>query len=380
MSMEYRIDLFAIFILLGIVQGLFLLFFFLSPENRKSLVNRLHSLMLISIVATILEIFLMYTGYIENILHLVDFSEAFTLMIGPSFFLLVLALIKGKVGRKQYWHFAFPFIFLFMQLPSLLMPEDYKYNAYVDAYRPDLSLKATESVYHSHFKIFTDHHTELVLLSLALYGILGLLEVVKVFRNKKESFWSPTHPVLKTLRLGAFQVISSLIIILIVKLYNKNDYGDHILAAYVSLTIYFTSFSVLRQSLFFKHTTLAEPQKYKTSGMDAEQINALVKALKDYMDKEKPYLNPGYSLPDLAAGLRVSVHQLSQVINEGLGKSFFEMLAEYRIIAAKDILAVQKHIKIEEIAEMVGYSSKSSFNTAFKKITGLTPSEYRSTL
>jgi YesN/AraC family two-component response regulator len=85
-------------------------------------------------------------------------------------------------------------------------------------------------------------------------------------------------------------------------------------------------------------------------------------------------------LPDLAAGLRVSVHQLSQVINEGLGKSFFEMLAEYRIIAAKDILAVQKHIKIEEIAEMVGYSSKSSFNTAFKKITGLTPSEYRSTL
>jgi AraC-like DNA-binding protein len=44
------------------------------------------------------------------------------------------------------------------------------------------------------------------------------------------------------------------------------------------------------------------------------------------------------------------------------------MAAEYRVEEAKRLLKEQTNIKVEEIAEQVGYSSKSSFNTAFKKI------------
>lgn len=99
--------------------------------------------------------------------------------------------------------------------------------------------------------------------------------------------------------------------------------------------------------------------------------------LKDVMETEKPFLNSGFSLPDLAQRLGVSVHGLSQSINEGLGKNFFEMVAQYRVEEAKQMLKVQRNIKVEEIAEQVGYNSKSSFNTAFKKFTGMTPSEFR---
>jgi AraC-like DNA-binding protein len=53
------------------------------------------------------------------------------------------------------------------------------------------------------------------------------------------------------------------------------------------------------------------------------------------------------------------------------------MTAEYRVEEAKKLLKEKQNIKVEEIAEQVGYNSKSSFNTAFKKITGLTPSEFR---
>ena len=95
------------------------------------------------------------------------------------------------------------------------------------------------------------------------------------------------------------------------------------------------------------------------------------------MDTEKPFLNPTFSLPDLSDKLKVSVHQLSQAINEGLNKSFFELTAECRVNEAKRLLKDQPNIKIEEIAEQVGYNSKSSFNTVFKKITGKTPSEFR---
>ena len=95
------------------------------------------------------------------------------------------------------------------------------------------------------------------------------------------------------------------------------------------------------------------------------------------MEQRKPYLQTDFSLPELASQLKLTVHQLSQAINNGLGKSFFEMTAEYRIEEAKILLKEKSHIKVEEIAEQVGYNSKSSFNTAFKKITGVTPSEWR---
>jgi YesN/AraC family two-component response regulator len=95
------------------------------------------------------------------------------------------------------------------------------------------------------------------------------------------------------------------------------------------------------------------------------------------MTSKKPFLKSDFSLPELAHQLGTTVHILSQSINEGLGKNFFEMVAEYRVKEAKHLLVDKPNIKVEEIAEQVGYNSKSSFNTAFKKLTGSTPSEYR---
>ena len=59
--------------------------------------------------------------------------------------------------------------------------------------------------------------------------------------------------------------------------------------------------------------------------------------------------------------------------------SFYEMIASYRIEESKSILADPSkiHHTIEDVADDVGYNSKSAFNRSFKKIEGITPSEYR---
>jgi AraC-like DNA-binding protein len=378
--MTYRIDLFSTFIFLGIVQGIFLLFFFLSSENRKNEVNLFHALFLFSITACIFEIFLMYTGYIMNMLYLVDFSEAFSFVIGPSFYLLVVSLIRGPVPRKYFWHFAFPVLYLLLHIPFLILGDDFKFNAYVDSYRPDLSFRDVVYPYNPHLFVLTDYHSELTLVSLCFYALIGTREVVKAFQKKGESFWNPQHPVLRTLRLGTIQMISAFLIILFVKLMNENDYGDHYLAAYIAMTIYFTSFSVIKNSGFFKQASLEGQLKYKASSLTADQQLELLARLKKLMTSEKPFLKSDFCLPDLADQLNTSVHMLSQAINDGLKKSFFEMTAEYRIEEASKLLKEKPNFKVEEIAESVGYNSKSSFNTAFKKIKGQTPSEWRSTL
>lgn len=372
--MPHQVDLFALFIFLGIVQAFFLAFFFLSKENRTVKTNFFHGIMLITIAFCILEIFLNYTGYMLKILFLVDFSEAFSFLIGPAFYLMVVSLTREEISRKQYWHFAFAPVYLILQLPFLLASDTIKYEAYMHSHFPDF-------VHHhvsggTRWFWVTDHHTQATLISLGVYALLGLYEVVRAFRIKNESFMKPVSPALRRLRAGLLQLVTFLGLIVVVKIFNRNDTGDYLYAAYFTIPIYLTSFRVIRQSGFFRQAT--EQQKYRSSTLTADQQKETLEKLQHILSHEKPFLQSDFSLPQLAERLKLSVHAVSQIINEGLGKSFFEMTAECRVEAAKQLLKDQRNIKIEEIAEQVGYNSKSSFNTAFKKLTGMTPSEFRS--
>ncbi len=377
--MEYRIDLFAVFIFLGIIQGIFLLVFFLSNNNRKSKTNLFHGLMLLSIVACITEIFLMYSGYIIHCLYLVDFSEAFGLAIGPTFYLLVLSVTKGKLNWKHYLHLAIPIIHIFLQMPFLVLPEDAKYNAWVGSYHPDWPRRPFDYSYDPRLFWVTDHVTEFTLITLFVYTGLGLFEIFKAFNKQKESFWKPSNASLKFLRWEVFLIATAGLGILIVKLFHDHDTGDHLFAAYITVTIYLTSFRIIKGSGFFQQPALGETLKYKNSTVSPEDQQVLLGKLNRIMADQKPFLRSDFSLPELAQILGTTVHVLSQTINERLGKNFFEMVAEFRVNEAKKLLKEQPNIKVEEIAEQVGYNSKSSFNTMFKKLTGTTPSRFRAT-
>jgi len=375
--MPYKLDLFAIFIFLGIVQAVFLSLFFFSKENRKIEANVYEGLMVLSMAGCTFEIFLCYTGYIQQCLWLVDFSEPLAFVIGPAFYLMVISLIRGKTSKTRYYHFIIPVLWLLFQIPFLVQSDDVKFNAWIGAYHPPgLDYRDTHGSYSGDF-FDTPSHSDLILMHLGTYMLLGLIATVKAFRTKNESFWRTQHITFTKLRSSLVQTGFVIVLIFVVKLFNYDDTGDHLFAAYISIPIYLISFQAIRQSGFFKQPSLVEQQKYKSSSVTPEQLQQLLGRLKEMMSSSKPFLKPDFSLPELADQLRVSVHQLSQVINEGLGKSFFEMTAEYRIEEAKRLLKEQMNIKIEEIAEQVGYNSKSSFNTSFKKITGKTPSEWR---
>jgi AraC-like DNA-binding protein len=372
---SYRLDLFAMFIFLGIVQAVFLLVFFFSSANRKIQANVFHGIMLLSMTACIVEIFLMYTGYIIHCLYLVDFSEPIAFIIGPAFYLMIFSMIHGKINRKQLLHFIIPVIYLILQLPFLLRGEDTKYNAWIYSYHPELPYREV-FVSDGRYGI-TNNASLCILISLGIYATLAVIQVIKAFRSRNESWLRPSNAVLKALRVGLFQCVSISVLISIIKLIKPHDTGDHLFAAYCSMMVYITSFGVMKHSGFFKQANLVESsKKYKTT-LHADVHDNTLEQLRAVMQNEKPYKQSTFSLPELALRLGVSVHVLSQVINESLGKNFFEMAAEYRVQEAQRLLKDQPNIKVEEIAEQVGYMSKSSFNTAFKKITGLTPSEFR---
>jgi AraC-like DNA-binding protein len=119
--------------------------------------------------------------------------------------------------------------------------------------------------------------------------------------------------------------------------------------------------------------------KYSSSLLSPEQSFRIAEKLKEFMEKEKPYLEPEITLQELATKVDIQPRYVSQVINERFNKNFFEFINDYRVEEAKTQLAKESGIEktVLEILYECGFNSKSVFNTFFKKSTGLTPSQYR---
>lgn len=107
--------------------------------------------------------------------------------------------------------------------------------------------------------------------------------------------------------------------------------------------------------------------------------NQLIKKLRKHMKAHEPYLDSNLTIYDLAKQLNVPVRELSVSINHTLNKHFFDFINEYRIKKAMDLIqnSSDEKLTILEILYEVGFNSKSSFNTAFKKHTGITPTEFK---
>ncbi|AUP80255.1 helix-turn-helix domain-containing protein [Flavivirga eckloniae] len=119
--------------------------------------------------------------------------------------------------------------------------------------------------------------------------------------------------------------------------------------------------------------------KYKKTGLDSSVAKKHFETLLDYMKNEKPYLDADLTLDSLASQVNISSNHLSQVINQFTHKNFYTYVNEYRIEEVVSLLNDPSKSKysILGLAYDAGFKSKSVFNALFKKIKGMTPSEFR---
>lgn len=121
------------------------------------------------------------------------------------------------------------------------------------------------------------------------------------------------------------------------------------------------------------------PGKYEKTGLSDREAKQLADRLVTFMNSEKPYLDDTLDVVALANLLNVSRHHLSQVLSQHLGKNFYSYVNELRIAEVQRQMAdpAFRDYSIFRIAMSCGFSSKSTFNSVFKNITGMTPNEYR---
>ena len=95
------------------------------------------------------------------------------------------------------------------------------------------------------------------------------------------------------------------------------------------------------------------------------------------LENDKLYRNNALGLNDLSQHIEEDRYKVSQVLNEYLQKNFYALLNHYRIMEAKELLLEQPFLSVKAVMYEVGFNSKTSFYTAFKKETGLNPNDYR---
>jgi len=125
--------------------------------------------------------------------------------------------------------------------------------------------------------------------------------------------------------------------------------------------------------------TPASTPRYARSGMDRERVPEFLARLENVMRTEKPWLESDLTLADLAARAQLSTHNLSQLLNEEIGKTFFDYVNAQRVEEVKRCLldAAYDSQTILDIALASGFSSKTAFNSAFRQHASTTPSQFR---
>ena len=123
-------------------------------------------------------------------------------------------------------------------------------------------------------------------------------------------------------------------------------------------------------------------EKYVGSSLSPTDLKILVIRVGDYMKEKQRFLDSELTIKDLSLELNIPLKTLSQVINEGYSCNFFDFVNKFRVETAKSLFENQVDIKltIQEVMFDSGFNSKSSFNTAFKKFTNQTPTEFKNAL
>ncbi len=154
--------------------------------------------------------------------------------------------------------------------------------------------------------------------------------------------------------------------------------AEIVLSALMSITILLLGYWIvdIKQVL-----PVLEGTKYKTSPLSNAQAKQIKKAIESFFEEEASYINPNLKVADVANAIDVPSHHISQVLSEQMQVNFYEMVNRHRISKAKEMLrsgALDK-LSVQAIGEECGFSSKTSFYRAFKKITHMTPTAFLNT-
>jgi AraC-like DNA-binding protein len=376
------------FYLAGICISFFLGFLLWAKKN-KSLADKVLATWLLLVGFHLLQFYLFFSGRLYEFPWLLGMGLPFPLLHGPFLYLYVCTL-SGQMERlrpKSLLHFI-PVMAEFIYLiPFMLRPASEK-----------IAVFQNQGIGYENFNTI---HSVLVPLSGIVYVTWCILVLNRHKRNILDQFSDIEKINLNWLR---YLIYSLALIWLLVLLHD-----DTLVFSAVVIFVLFIGYWGINQVGIFNQKNVLQPaelrpeetplpppepvrppltepigsadtpkRKYSRSGLSEDTATQLHKTLIELMEREKPFKESGLTLAELARRLNTVPNYLSQVINEKEGKNFFDYINTLRVEEFKKIASGPegKKYTLLGMAYDCGFNSKSSFNKYFRKVTGVSPSEY----
>lgn len=344
----------------------FLLYFHPLKQNAKA--NKWLSFFSFILGTTFLTNYFNDLGLSEFYSFIVKWLNSLQFLLSPSIYISILYFVNPTEKIKiRYWLHFLPF-FIFALIENFVF-----YS------KESISTKTIFEIGETAFYV-----RDLLPFQLLAYLIVSYLTLKKHNENL-ELITSSTQNInlnwLKLLLLISFFPVlfwinDALGIFPFLVNFNRFIYA---------ISICFLAYSAMKQATIFpyKNEDLDEisqvlSKPIKSNRLSNEQIVELSTRLDNLMLNEKIFLDNEINLATVAERLNISIHDASYLINKVTGDNFYNFINKFRVEEAKELLTSAKVDKLNMlgIAFESGFNSKTTFNTAFKKQVGISPSEY----
>ncbi|MEM7381273.1 MAG: helix-turn-helix domain-containing protein [Bacteroidota bacterium] len=369
------LDLIAILSLLVSFQLFFIAFFLITFKKGKRLSNWLLGIFFLLLAINVTDMLLQINEVRSFLPLFLLVDDSFILLFGPLLYLYTKSVVYDsyKMNRKEWSHFI-PFLICFIGLMGI-------YTLAQGSYESSLGAVAEARV---------PVGIVVILVLCYLHGALYLWWSKKLLISY-DGFIRQRYSNLNRINLNWLHfVINSFIVVwllgLVLTLTPFTSYKSYLgipLLGFVLFLFYFINRVILKalnKPELFSVAEFIGKKKYSGSGLSESQRKTYADTLVRKMEAEELFLNPDLSVAEVADSLNITPKELSQTVNQSFDQHFFDFVNSFRIQSAKNLLKDPSNkMTVQEIMYAVGFSSKSSFNTVFKKSTHSTPTQYRET-
>lgn len=355
-------------------QLLFLAFFLLGQKTGRRVSNILLALFFILLAINMFDFLLQILDVraIPPVFFILD--DTLLLLLGPVILMYTRSIIFPSFGLKiRHGIHLLPFLvflILFALIPFTADPE-VSHSSILEA---EVPLLATTTI-----GLFYIH---------ALGYLFFSKYILNTYARHAREFYSNAEKISLNWLHFVLHSFMALGILGILQLFLPRT-GHSTLYAISGMLFITLLFVFVYRSLYLalKHgqnimgISVQEKEKYADSPLSDSQRVVLAEQLTTLFSSKQLYQNPNLTIGDVAIQLGVTAKLLSQVINQTFHQHFFDFVNTYRIDKSKEMLSnPENSMNVQEIMYAVGFSSKSSFNTIFKRKTKKTPTQFRDSM
>ncbi|NML24092.1 helix-turn-helix transcriptional regulator [Pseudoflavitalea sp. G-6-1-2] len=336
----------------GLVLGFYLLF---SKKNRSLPSLLLAALLLVTSIRIAKTVFASFNPGLPKIWLQIGLSGCF--LIGPALFFFYRSVFNKVTKVPVSWKWVWAGLLAIIFVAGAIVP----YQTY-----PVIWNKYFAKIIYAEWTLFVLATTWIMIPSIKKFLARG------VVLNSSEKF-------LLLVFLGNFTIWFVYVVGLPKGLLGFCLAGALTLTLYLYITLIFYSSDKSVRNLL--SGSEAEPPVKTEKRRIAEQDASIwMDKLEKAIHSKELYKDPNLKLNDLAQQINIPGHLLSQLLNDNLGKSFSTYINEFRIREACNLIVSNDRLTFEAIGYEVGYNSKSTFYTAFKKVTDTTPALFKESL